>query len=347
MSIYSQRRTYPAKTDITAWVLLLNDAYWQPTEELIDIHRQLHKVFGDNPSEALIGGEQKISKELRSYGLEHRYKDALSEMAGTTIENPVRPSLEEVTMYLRTLLVGSGTVKLFQGALDPMDIYAQIDTSIIPKSMAATLLKAINRMMPPGLKIKNAPKKAKEDFAAQVSAYDLALHQNETAPVIVVPWPVLIASAPVTVFKENKEVPEITIQKIIRTEEIVQKELGTVEKYAEGPVLIPGEEDTQGHIYSENDVRLGCHWWAENNRSFSHRHVLQGGQACNSGEIILLENYTMPADCEINGTSIKKGTWMVGAKFCSDDLWTKVQSGEINTWSIGARSWSVEEEVDY
>ena len=347
MSIYSQRRTYPPKKDITAWVLLLREAHWEPTDVLIDIHRQLHKVFGDSPSEALIEGEQKITKEMRSYGLEHRYKDALSEMAGTVIENPVRPSLEEVSAYLKTLLVGSGSVRLFQGAMDPADIYAQIDTTIIPKSMAATLLKAINRMLPPGLKIKNAPKKAKEDFVAQVNAYDLALHTNDMAQVMVVPWPVLLATAPLTVFKENKEMPEITIQKIIRKETIVQKELGLVEKYAEGPVMVPGEEDTQGHIYTENDVRLGCHWWAENNRSFSHRHVLQGGQACNNEEIILLENYTMPADCEVNGTMVKKGTWMVGAKFCSEDLWAKVESGEIDTWSIGAKSCYIEEEVDY
>jgi hypothetical protein len=343
MALHDESRRWPKKNETTDWVMMLREARWMSIEEMISMHNELHKLFGADPSDAVIEGERELSGALRMYGIEHRHSDALSDAAGTTVASPVEPTLEELGWYLRYMTVHSDVIKLRQGVEDGGQVFVDMAAGALPEGMPKLVLKSLNKMMPPGIVLKPLPKKPKEEFARDMGAFDLIL-QPTMRPVMVVPWKELVSSAPESVFKEDKLM--ITIKEIIKTEEIVLKEGEAPERYMLGPVLVPDEEDTQGEIYSKTEVRKACHWWAEHSGQFSHRHVLQGGEPLLDGEIVMLENYCMPVDCEINGIHIKEGTWMLGGGARRDDIWAKAVAGKLGTWSIGAEALSWMETVE-
>jgi len=54
------------------------------------------------------------------------------------------------------------------------------------------------------------------------------------------------------------------------------------------------------------------------------------------GEI--LESYLAPAEFEVDGTRIKRGTWLLAVRVTDDDLWRQIKSGELTGFSIGGRA---------
>lgn len=105
------------------------------------------------------------------------------------------------------------------------------------------------------------------------------------------------------------------------------------ERFVLGIVLVPEEEDLQGDIYSEEEVRKAAHYYMENDGDvgLQHREMV-------SGEVKVLENYLAPVEFEMNGTKVKKGTWLQGLRVVSDRLWKAVKSGELTGLSIGGSS---------
>jgi len=339
----------PNKEDLASWVRLLDEARWMGISEIIYLHKQLHAMFGDNPNDALLEGERRLSNEMRSWGIEHRHKDALADAAGTTIASPAAASLEEIMYYLESIPVHSGLVKLMQGVDNPSPIFAMIDESSLPDGMGKMILKQMNKMMPPGVAIKAMPKNPGEEFAREQRAYDLELDKVERTDVMTVPWKQVIASAPETVLKEDAAgVKSIGVKLTVvqKGAETLTDNLGRPYRYILGPVLKPEDEDTQAQIYSHEEVYKGCHWWAENSRVLSLNHVLQGGRILDDSEMVMVENYLLPLDWEYTpGKVLKAGTWMMGARAYGHDAISAVDSGQLNTWSIGADTLACVEEV--
>ncbi len=51
--------------------------------------------------------------------------------------------------------------------------------------------------------------------------------------------------------------------------------------------------------------------------------------------VSIVENYIAPADFELEGLTIKKGTWMMGCRVNDAGLWAGVKDGSITGFSIG------------
>ena len=108
------------------------------------------------------------------------------------------------------------------------------------------------------------------------------------------------------------------------------------EQYVLAAVLVPDDEDAQGHTYSKETIWKACKWWAENSLQFSVGHVLQGGKPCDSNQIALIENFIQRGDTRIGNEDIPDGTWMMGSHIMDEDIWKMVMMGQINAYSIGA-----------
>lgn len=336
----------PAKDELASWVRLLDESRWMDIHEMIHLHKMLHATFGTAPNDAVLEGERKLSAQLRSFGIEHRHKDALSEAAGTAVTDLAPPTLEEVRWFLHDIVVHSGIVRLSQGVDTPTPIFAIIDETMLPEGSAKTVLKQINKMMPPGVTIKAMPKKPREEFLREMRVYDLELASVRRLDVMVVPWKQVVAEAPKLLLKSD----EAGNQRFEITANIAHKRVTTLKsgeekRYVLGPVLLPEVEDTQNEIYSAEEVEKACHWWARNSRILSQKHMLQGGKKCEDHEMEMVENYCLPVDCEIGGVELKKGTWMMGAIVDSDTIWRDMQAGRINCWSMGAEVLAGWEEV--
>jgi hypothetical protein len=102
------------------------------------------------------------------------------------------------------------------------------------------------------------------------------------------------------------------------------------ECYILGVVLEPDVVDSQGDIYSEEEVRKASEYFMEYARELGLMHKM----ALPTDKIKILENYIAPVDFELNGQSVRKGTWLLAARIIDADLWKQVKAGQLTGWSI-------------
>jgi DNA adenine methylase len=88
--------------------------------------------------------------------------------------------------------------------------------------------------------------------------------------------------------------------------------------------------DAQKDIYSAAEIRQAAHGFMENFARIGLMH-----RAFVDGDVKILESYLAPVTFDLDGTRIKKGTWLLAVRVMSDDLWSKVMRGELSGFSIG------------
>ncbi len=125
----------------------------------------------------------------------------------------------------------------------------------------------------------------------------------------------------------SKDVVKSLDVKILKTQE-------EEERYVLGIVLEPTLEmnapDSQGDVYSAEEVRLAALSFMEDYQIMGVQHKEEA-----AGRIKILESWIQRDDAVIEGQTVVKGTWMLGARIVDDDLWLAVKEGRITGWSIG------------
>ena len=102
------------------------------------------------------------------------------------------------------------------------------------------------------------------------------------------------------------------------------------ERFVLGVVLEPETVDAQKDIYSAAEVREAAHRFMEEyqNVGLMHRQLV-------NGKVKILESYVAPADLELGGGHVKKGTWVLAVRVEDDELWRQVKDGSLAGFSIG------------
>lgn len=106
------------------------------------------------------------------------------------------------------------------------------------------------------------------------------------------------------------------------------------ERYVLGVVLAPEMRDSQGDIYSHDEVRKAAHEYMEmaGNLGKQHREIVA------KDKLRILESYIAPVDFEQDGEQVAKGTWLLGIRVVDDDLWSGIKKGEFTGFSIGGQA---------
>lgn len=98
----------------------------------------------------------------------------------------------------------------------------------------------------------------------------------------------------------------------------------------------PRKPDTQNDVYSAEDVRKAAHAWMEWHGAIDLQHSWKG---LSKDDVRVLECYIAPTSftCGEGGKAydVVEGTWMLGLRIASDELWKKVKDGEYGAYSIG------------
>jgi DNA adenine methylase len=110
------------------------------------------------------------------------------------------------------------------------------------------------------------------------------------------------------------------------------------ERFVLGIVLEPEVVDAQGDIYSADEIRQAAHRFMEEFGGIGLMHRL----AVND-QVKVLECYVAPVDFAIAGVPVKKGTWLLGVRVLSDELWEQVKEGKLTGFSIGGSARRVPE----
>jgi len=113
------------------------------------------------------------------------------------------------------------------------------------------------------------------------------------------------------------------------------------ERFVLGVVLEPETIDSQGHVYNAEEVRKAAHNFLEIHARMGLMHKQDV-----TGKIKILESFLAPADMFIDGVTVKKGTWLLGARILDNELWDGVKNGKFNGWSIGGTAIESVEEFD-
>ncbi len=101
-------------------------------------------------------------------------------------------------------------------------------------------------------------------------------------------------------------------------------------RYVLGIVLEPDVVDAQDDTYSAEEIRKTAWDYLVHFRNVGLMH-----RGFVNGKVRLVESYVAPADFDVDGTKIAKGTWMMGLQFVDDELWNMVKTGQLTGLSIG------------
>lgn len=111
--------------------------------------------------------------------------------------------------------------------------------------------------------------------------------------------------------------------------------------FVTGIVYEPMVEDTQGNYMTEEEITKAAYWFAKNGNQVDLQHCFQ---KCDGAAVV--ESYVAKCDMEIEGESIKKGTWLMTMEISDTDVWDSIQKGEITGFSMGGIGVYSEEDVE-
>lgn len=98
-----------------------------------------------------------------------------------------------------------------------------------------------------------------------------------------------------------------------------------------GIVLEPEKFDSQDHIYSAEEVRKAAHGFLAGINQSTTTAIQHTDY---SPKVEVVESYLTPVAMTVNKRKVKKGTWAITVFVKDDDVWAKVQAGELTGFSI-------------
>lgn len=96
--------------------------------------------------------------------------------------------------------------------------------------------------------------------------------------------------------------------------------------------MLPDSVDLHGDFTSAEEVRKAKESFNQSMQRTNLFHLYM----TDSFEVI--ESYLAPAEFELGGQTVLKGTWLMTLQVKDDTLWDLIKSGEINGISIGAKA---------
>lgn len=97
-----------------------------------------------------------------------------------------------------------------------------------------------------------------------------------------------------------------------------------------GVVLEPEETDAQADVVGHDQIERAAHLWLARlqNRGIQHKKLA-------NTKLEIYESYVAPADFEVGGQKVKKGTWLLMYHVTDDELWKAIKDGEYTGFSMG------------
>lgn len=100
--------------------------------------------------------------------------------------------------------------------------------------------------------------------------------------------------------------------------------------YVTGVVYEPLVADAHDNFMTESEIRKAAHWFAKNGNKVDLQHNFEP-----LGGATVVESYITPDNITVGGQPVVKGTWVMTVEVENDDIWNKIQKGEITGFSMG------------
>lgn len=100
--------------------------------------------------------------------------------------------------------------------------------------------------------------------------------------------------------------------------------------FVTGIVYEPMSVDTQGDYMTAEEIQKAAHWYAKNGTGVDVQH---DEKKLDSADVV--ESWIAKADFTLDDTDIKKGTWLMTVEISDQDIWNKIEKGELTGFSMG------------
>lgn len=100
--------------------------------------------------------------------------------------------------------------------------------------------------------------------------------------------------------------------------------------YVTGIVYEPKKEDSHGDFMTEEEITKAAYYFAKNSNQIDLQHnklPLEGAT--------VVESWIAKADFTLNQEPVQKGTWLMTVEIANNDIWNKIEKGEITGFSMG------------
>ena len=111
--------------------------------------------------------------------------------------------------------------------------------------------------------------------------------------------------------------------------------------YVTGIVYEPMEEDTHGNYMTEAEIEKAAHWFAKNGNMVDLQHSFEPLDGAS-----VVESWIAKADFEIDGQTVKKGTWLMTVEVSDEAVWNGIEKGDITGFSMGGIGTYSEEDTN-
>lgn len=100
--------------------------------------------------------------------------------------------------------------------------------------------------------------------------------------------------------------------------------------YVTGIVYEPMEEDSHGNYMIEEEITKAAYWFAKNGDKVDLQHSFEPLDGAT-----VVENWIAKADFDIDGETVKKGTWLMTVEVSDESVWEGIEKGNITGFSMG------------
>lgn len=111
--------------------------------------------------------------------------------------------------------------------------------------------------------------------------------------------------------------------------------------YVTGIVYEPMVEDSHSNFMTEAEITKAAYWFAKNGNKVDLQHSFEPLDGAS-----VVESWIAKADFDIDGETIKKGTWLMTVEVADESVWEGIEKGEITGLSMGGLGNYGEEDVE-
>lgn len=108
-----------------------------------------------------------------------------------------------------------------------------------------------------------------------------------------------------------------------------------------GVVYEPMVEDTQGNYMTEAEIEKAAHWFMKNQGSVDLQHSFEPLEGAH-----VVESHVAKCDEEINGETVRKGTWVMTMEIEDQEIFDAIEKGELTGFSMGGTGVYSTEDVE-
>lgn len=111
--------------------------------------------------------------------------------------------------------------------------------------------------------------------------------------------------------------------------------------FVTGVVYEPLAEDAHGNFMTEEEITKAAYYFVKNGSKVDLQHSFEPMDGA-----AVVESWIAKSDFDVDGETIKKGTWLMTVEISDEEIWKAVENGDLTGFSMGGVGNYSKEDVD-